>query len=106
MYITQEYFPFKNPAALFWQLLSSLLVSFKICVTLAVLEQSVEKVNKVVFSPKHTKMTFLKNVDLENEDEAIIMLFVTLVYPLLCCFCIFLYCQSSDFITLLVNDNF
>lgn len=51
-------------------------------------------------------MTFLKNVDLENEDEATIMLFVTLVYPLLSYFCIFLYCQSSDFITLLVNDNF
>lgn len=87
MYITQEYFPFKNPAALFWQLLSSLVVSFKICVTLAVLEQSVEKVNKVVFFPKHTKMTFFLNVDLENEDEATIRLFVTLVYPLLSCFC-------------------
>lgn len=83
MYITQEYFPFKNPAALFWQLLSSLVVSFKICVTLAVFEQSVEKVNKVVFFSQHTKMTFFKNVDLENEDEATIMLFVTLVYPLL-----------------------
>lgn len=33
-------------------------------------------------------MTFFKNVDLENEDEATIMLFVTLVYPLLSCFCI------------------
>lgn len=102
MYITQEYFPFKNPAALFWQLLSSLVVSFKICVTLAVLEQSVEKVNNVVFSPKHTKMTFFYNVDL----EATIMLFVTLVYPLLSCFCIFLYRQNSDFITLLVKGNF
>lgn len=62
MYITQECFPFKNPAALFWQLLSSLVVSFKIYVTLAVLEQSLEKVNKVVFFFfffKHTKMTFL-----------------------------------------------
>lgn len=63
MYITQEYFPFKNPAALFWQLLSSLVVSFKIYVTLAVLGQSEEKVNKVVCVCvcvlKHTKMTFL-----------------------------------------------
>lgn len=31
VYITQEYFPFKNPAVLFWQLPSTPVVSFKIC---------------------------------------------------------------------------
>lgn len=84
--ILQEYFPFKNPAVLFWQLLSTLVVSFKICVTLAVLEQSVEKGKQNSFFNIKNDISFSMNLGNEDKNNCILLLCFSYVHFLFC-FC-------------------